>query len=176
MILVEQLNQYTELLKDRVPGIGHHLVVFNESHLFKQLSELQQNQFPLLVATFPAALGQGKTTDSITFNNAVIFMVLFKDDQSNRTFAQELAQYNSAQAIILNIVQQMVNDVADPLLACSFATKLDPTSLSIEPENLIAGCEGWSLTVTYAKTQLPQNFEELAALYPQSFTWLAENW
>lgn len=176
MILISQLQAYCDDLADRIPGLNHSLVVADESHLIKELANLDQSHYPLLVASYPMAQSQGKTADSATFTTAIIFYVLFKDDQRGRTFAQEHAQHNSAQAITLQLAHTLLTDVSNPQLPCHFAQKIDPSSLTIEPENLLAGCEGWTLSASYQNVPLPQNFEELNLLYPQSFNWLIENW
>ena len=157
MILISQLQEYAESLADPVPGLNHSLVVADESHLIKELNNLDQSHYPLLVTSYPMAQSQGKGIDSMTFNTAIIFYVLFKDDQRGRTFSQEHAQYTAAQATTLQVISTMLADASAPEYSCTFPKQLDVNAVAIEPENLIAGCEGWSMAVTYRNTPLPKH-------------------
>ena len=156
MILISQLQDYCGQLAGRIPGLNHSLVVADESHLIKALSNLDQSHYPLLVASYPMAQSHGKGIDSLTFSSAVIFYVLFKDDQRGRTLSEEHAQYTSAQAITLQLVSTMLADASAPEYSCIFPKHLDVNAVAIEPENLIAGCEGWSMAVTYRNSPLPK--------------------
>lgn len=160
MILIAQLEAYVSQLVQNTPGINHGLVVMDESHLAKQLRDLSADQFPLLVATYPMAQGTGQNWDAFMTDNAIIYFVLEKADQSANTHAQENTLYHNLQVAVMELINQFIRGKDTLNGTCHFSQTLAVNQLSIEPENLIAGCQGWSIGATYKGVVPPTDIQK----------------
>jgi hypothetical protein len=145
MLQPQQLNDLLAQLTLAITQLQSHHLIIDEPHLIHRLKNAPQDQFPTLVAVMPNANGSpSRTSDNVKYSNTLLFYILKKINYPNRTFLQELADYQDTHAILLEVIEQLQQLAHTNCLYQQFQF---PT-LTIDPVYQYQGCDGWALIIS----------------------------
>lgn len=148
MILVNDVINYANRLKDIIPAINYAQTVIDETQMVKTIGDRYTEDNFLLFLVIPSMVNEG-SQDQLKKNNQMALMLLKKSD-SQDALDTLLEEMHATQVCVKEIETQMLKDQDDP---CYFMRWLEGESIQIDPVWGYAGCNGWSLKFS-VKTSL----------------------
>ncbi|MCH8491443.1 MAG: hypothetical protein LAT81_16180 [Oceanicaulis sp.] len=171
MILVSDLFQLGQDATAHIEGLNSSIVVVEESHFRKRLGAMKESDFPTLVAVMPSAQSNARDVDNIKWNNRLMFFILKRINYSNRTYEQELTDFQVSQIITQKFFDYLIQRKLQ-YDSCNPLRELDPDRVLIDPEYNFLSCDGHSISFQLEKNH--SEWTQSTKLLPTTFTWGSE--
>jgi hypothetical protein len=126
-----------------IPQIKGHVLVANEKHLVKRLSD---KSGVWIAATIPSADPETVNEDNVAENNIVWLFILEKVDPGSLTATAEIEHYQKIQDITAAVKKWLR---IEKLAGNEFLEYLNLQSLHTDPEYQFGGWNGWSINFNF---------------------------
>lgn len=133
----------TAAIQEENPALKGHVLVANEKHLVKRLSD---KSGVWIGATIPSADPETVNEDNVAENNIVWLFILEKVDPGSLTATAEIEHYQKIQDIT-TAVKNWLRDAK--LDGNEFLEHLNLQSLHTDPEYQFGGWNGWSINFNF---------------------------
>jgi hypothetical protein len=143
MIRITDFNSLVADMVKAIPGIAGFVLVGNENHLVKRLSDKKGVQLGI---TIPSADPETVDEDNVAESNIAWIFVLEKVDPGSMTHAKEIEHYQKMQ----DLTTSVKNWLRDQKLAGNeFLENLNLKSVHTDPEYQFGGWNGWSINFNF---------------------------
>ncbi|MFZ4705402.1 MAG: hypothetical protein ACOYMF_05280 [Bacteroidales bacterium] len=146
MISVGTYNDYFKQLISRVSGLKSFILIANEPQLADNIRNMDDSEFPALVALIPSADSISRDPDNILETSTCLIYVLKKFEHNDQTPTTFLSVMLETQNIMQAIKLQMLADRADHAIFSHLLERIDLSRMHTDPEYNYLGCNGWSLS------------------------------
>lgn len=142
MITPIELNEFVSLAIANVAELNSGFIVFEESEISARTSSLSKDKLPFLVAILPSAF-RGSDSDYASWSDYLMFLVLDKFIQGNKSDLERLEQMNQVHAATEAFVQFLDNQKDNN---CGVLGKWGGKVI-VDPEYNIADSNGYSILI-----------------------------
>ena len=139
----ELMNQLTAAIQPENPGLEGHVLVANERHLVRKLSD---KSGIWLAVTIPSADPNVYNEDNFGEINVFWMFILEKIDPGSVDDASEIQHYQKIQDVVTSVKNWLRDEFLD---GNEFLENLNMNSIHTDPEYQFGGWNGWSINANF---------------------------